>query len=562
MDKGPEEKNKVGRERQAERQVGTEKRKGDGERWSSEDTVQAADGNREGRGQGSVHSLSCCLIGRGSVRRADMNLIRDVRHQLQFKANSQADTAGEGTLSLVLPPPLCIKKYDLFIECVWAVPDPAPTKPSPGPPHHFHPASPTLPLSSSSSSSGNGKRASSSSQLQTQTPPQQQCQLSSASARYPPREVPPRFRQQEHKQLLKRGQPLPAGALSALTLSSSSSSSPSSSYSSSSSTTTGSTSPNSATSAASKRHPADRDPLSPLPPCITPTIPVSPADWGPLSSRQPAAVQTDSPVADISLQSGCIAQYETSHWGASLPVDSCSSANSWDKVNIDKSDTEAWPSINHSSDTSHTAAQECTLGSASSNTDNSAVTTTSSCRNLSMATGAAGQPAHYPSLKANNNMMTGPGSANTCGSRGWGADGKQDGMNGGRVGMPNNWGVPNFNMNLNPNANPSAWPVLGQEAGGGCGIGPNAVSNSPSLPPGINGNGNMGDGRLGGAENGGGGWGGLISANEHDQQHPSANANMSYKMEPSNLNTDGPNHTKQQQQQQQQAQEPMSPIHG
>ncbi|KAJ4944559.1 hypothetical protein JOQ06_013102 [Pogonophryne albipinna] len=262
---------------------------------------------------------------------------------------------------------------------------------------------------------------------------------------------------------------------------------------------------------------------------------------------------------DISLQSGCIAQYETSHWGASLPVDSCSSANSWDKVNIDKSDTEAWPSINHSSDTSHTAAQECTLGSASSNTDNSAVTTTSSCRNLSMATGAAGQPAHYPSLKANNTMMTGHGSANTCGSRGWGADGKQDGMNGGRVAMPNNWGVPNFNMNLNPNANPSAWPVLGQEAGGGCGIGPNAVSNSPSLPPGINGNGNMGDGRLGGAENGGGGWGGLISSNEHDQQHPSTNTNMSYKMEPSNLNTDGPNHTKQQQQQ---AQEPMSPIHG
>ncbi|XP_063739200.1 trinucleotide repeat-containing gene 6C protein isoform X1 [Eleginops maclovinus] len=396
------------------------------------------------------------------------------------------------------------------------VPEPAPTKPSPGPPHHFHPASPTLPLSSSSSSSsGNGKRASSSSQLPTQTPPQQQCQLSSACARYPPREVPPRFRQQEHKQLLKRGQPLPAGALSTLTLSSSSS--PSSSYSSSS-TTTGCTSPNSTASAESKRHP------------------------------------------DISLQSGCIAQYETSHWGASLPVDSSSSANNWDKVIIDKSDTDAWPSNNHSSDLSHTAAQECTLGSASSNTDNIAVTTTSSCRNLSMATGAAGQPAHYPSLKANNNMMTGPGSANTCGNRSWGSDGKQDGMSGGRVGMPNNWGTPNFNMNLNPNANPSAWPVLGQEAVGGCGIGPNVVSNSPSLPPGINGNGNMGNGNLGGAENGSGGWGGLISANENDQQHPSTNTNMSFKMEPSNLNTDGPNHTKQQQQQQ--AQEPMSPIHG
>lgn len=139
------------------------------------------------------------------------------------------------------------------VYCICPVPEPAPTKPSPGPSHHLHPASPTLSLSSSSS--GNGKRASSSSQLATQTPPQQQCQLSSASARYPPREVPPRFRQQEHKQLLKRGQPLPAGALSALTVSSSSSSSssPSSPYSSSS-TSTSSTTPNSATSTADKQH--------------------------------------------------------------------------------------------------------------------------------------------------------------------------------------------------------------------------------------------------------------------------------------------------------------------
>ncbi|XP_031144640.1 trinucleotide repeat-containing gene 6C protein-like isoform X2 [Sander lucioperca] len=395
------------------------------------------------------------------------------------------------------------------------VPEPAPTKPSPGPPHHLHPASPTLPLFSSSSSSGNGKRASSSSQLPTQTPPQPQCQLSSASARYPPREVPPRFRQQEHKQLLKRGQPLPAGALSSLTLSCSSSSSSSSPSSySTSSTITSSTSPNSTTSTASKHHP------------------------------------------DISLQSGSVPQYETSHWGASLPVDSSSSANSWDKVIIDESDTEAWPSISHSSDPSHPAAPECPLGSASSNADTSAVTTTTSSSFLSMATGAAGQQAHYPSLKANNNMMTGPGSANTCGNRGWGSDGKQDGMNGGRVGAPNNWGSPNFNLNLNPNANPSAWPVLGHEGGGGCGIGPNAVSNSQSLPPGINGNGNMGNGSLGGADNGGGGWIG-ISANENDQQHPSANTSLSFKMEPSNLNTDRPNHTKQQQDH-----EPMSPIHG
>ncbi|KAM9857702.1 trinucleotide repeat-containing gene 6C protein [Aulostomus maculatus] len=391
------------------------------------------------------------------------------------------------------------------------VPEPAPTKPSPGLPHHLHPASPTLPLSSFSS--GNGKRASSSSQLPTQTPSQQQCQSSSASARYPPREVPPRFRQQEHKQLLKRGQPLPAGALSTLTLSSSSSSSsssPSLSYSSSSTSTSSST-PNSAGFTPGKQHP------------------------------------------DISFQSGPPSQYENCHWGASLQVDSPSIANSWDKVIIDGSDTEAWPSISRSSDPSHPAAPECPLSSASSNPDTSAVTTTSSSSFLSMATGATGQQAHYASLKSNNNMMTGPGSANTLASnRSWVSDAKQDGMNGGRVGAPSNWGSPNFNLNLNPNANPSAWPVLGHEGGGNV-IGPNGVSNSTSHPPGINGNGN-----LGGADTCGGGWVGMIAANENDQQRPSTNTSLSFNMEPANLNTDGPNHSKQQQQ----AQEPMSPIHG
>lgn len=172
-----------------------------------------------------------------------------------------------------------------------------------------------------------------------------------------------------------------------------------------------------------------------------------------------------------------------------------------------------------------------------------------------MATGAAGQQAHYPSLKANNNMMTGPGSTNILtGNRGWGLDTKQDGINGSRVGATNNWGSTNFNLNLNPNANPSAWPVLGHEGGG---IGPNGVSNSPSLPPGINGNGNIGNGSLGGADNGGGGWVGMISANENDQQRSSTNSSLSFNMEPANLNTDQ-NHTNQQQQ----AQEPMSPIHG
>ena len=50
------------------------------------------------------------------------------------------------------------------------------------------------------SSSSNGKRAPAGGQQP-------------AASRYLPREVPPRFRQQEQKQLLKRGQPLPTGAL-------------------------------------------------------------------------------------------------------------------------------------------------------------------------------------------------------------------------------------------------------------------------------------------------------------------------------------------------------------
>ncbi|MFT7804100.1 trinucleotide repeat-containing gene 6C protein isoform X1 [Arapaima gigas] len=82
---------------------------------------------------------------------------------------------------------------------------PESAKPSPSPPHPADPSvTPSVPAVNSS---GNGKRAPSSVQ-------QQQQQQQPAAPRYPPREVPPRFRQHEHKQLLKRGQPLPAGTLS------------------------------------------------------------------------------------------------------------------------------------------------------------------------------------------------------------------------------------------------------------------------------------------------------------------------------------------------------------
>ncbi|XP_072539400.1 trinucleotide repeat-containing gene 6C protein isoform X2 [Salminus brasiliensis] len=61
----------------------------------------------------------------------------------------------------------------------------------------------SLSIPSSSSSSSNGSRSPCS--LQQLQPPQ-------CVPRFPPREVPPRFRHHEHKQLLKRGQPLPTAA--------------------------------------------------------------------------------------------------------------------------------------------------------------------------------------------------------------------------------------------------------------------------------------------------------------------------------------------------------------
>lgn len=77
--------------------------------------------------------------------------------------------------------------------------------------HPTHPLPPINPsaVPSASSSSGDGKRAPSGGQPQT-APQHLQTLL---QQRYPPREVPPRFRQQEHKQLLKRSQPLPSGTL-------------------------------------------------------------------------------------------------------------------------------------------------------------------------------------------------------------------------------------------------------------------------------------------------------------------------------------------------------------
>nr|XP_015211682.1 PREDICTED: trinucleotide repeat-containing gene 6C protein isoform X4 [Lepisosteus oculatus] len=373
---------------------------------------------------------------------------------------------------------------------------PESAKPSSSAPHPANPsATPSVPAVSTS---GNGKRA----------PPsvQQQQQQQPAALRYPPREVPPRFRQHEHKQLLKRGQPLPAGTL-------------------------------------------------------------------PLGTGPPGA---DSPLhtagkqhAELPHQSGLGAQYENPHWGPQPTSRSEANSSSWDQVIIDERDTEAWPSISRGD--SH-APPECTTDTDCAKE----ISSSSSSSSMSMATGGGQQghfPAHHPSSKTSanhsGNMVSGQGGA----SRGWGSgpahcpstiggEGKTDNLPVGGRGQPC-WGSSNFNLNLNPNANPAAWPVLGHEGNGmgGGGLGGNNPPPAPNLcspagaPPvqGNSGGGNMGsaNGNLAGG-NGSNAWGSLLPP-DATEPRSSPSTNVSFSVEPQNLNTDGPNNTKQ---------EPLSPIHG
>ncbi|XP_059414319.1 trinucleotide repeat-containing gene 6C protein-like isoform X1 [Carassius carassius] len=360
------------------------------------------------------------------------------------------------------------------------VPDSA--KPSPTPPP---PTNPSVP-SASSSTDGNGKHAPSSNQQQQQPP----------APRYPPREVPPRFRQHEHKQLLKRGHPLPAGSTALV-------------------------------------QPVSANPTSQLFSCQThPELPP---------------------------QSSLAAQYENISPSRSATTASTNSCSSWDPLIIDECDTEAWPSI--SCKESHAPAG-CPL-------DTESISDISS---MSMATGA-GQQGHFSTnhpSKANASHSGGLLSSQGGASRGWGPGpslaGGGEGKN--EVSSPSGgtrgWGSSNFNLNLNPNANPSAWPVLGHE-GNGVGGGSSGESNPPPnicSPPGtLPSQGPSSSGSIGGANgnsagNGGSGngsttWGSIVPS-DSSEPHSTPSTNVSFSSEPQNLNTDGPNHTKQ---------EPRSPGH-
>ncbi|XP_035035756.1 trinucleotide repeat-containing gene 6C protein isoform X3 [Hippoglossus stenolepis] len=428
-------------------------------------------------------------------------------------------------------------------EQITKVPDSAKLDPTPPLPPINPSAAPSV-----APSSGNGKRAPSGGQPQTAQQPQTLLQQ-----RYPPREVPPRFRQQEHKQLLKRGQPLPSGSLLLTT------------------TTRPST-----TEPAAAAVPAHSSPSC--------------------SSSSTASLPTDLPP-----QSSQGAQYDNPLWGH-LPTNrsatsaaSSTNLSGWDQLIIDQKDTEAWPSITLSK--SQAPPGGCPLDtdpgrltSSSSSSSSGSSSTSSSCSTVTMATGANSQTGHFPAnhLSSKANSGTSPAShsgtsmlsSQVAANRSWGSgpgpshcppqssvgnEGKSDSPVGGAGSR--GWGssssTTNYNLNLNPNANPSAWPMLGHDGagiGGGSSGGANTISppqptpnlcNQPGPPPaqtstctGANTNSNSSG--IGSA------WGGLMTS-DMSEPHPSPSTNVSFSSEPQNLKTDGPNHTNKQ--------EPSSPIH-
>ncbi|XP_075418392.1 trinucleotide repeat-containing gene 6C protein isoform X2 [Tenrec ecaudatus] len=372
---------------------------------------------------------------------------------------------------------------------------PEPTKTCSSQPQPAGPSPSTSTSTVSSSSSSNGKRLSASGQQP-------------AASRYLPREVPPRFRQQEQKQLLKRGQPLPAGAL-----------------------TSGSPTQGAGPAA------------------------VSPPPLSGASPQQPSKLRPDLS------HGGLVDHYESPHWGQQPPHRSEASC-SWDKVTADRPDQEAGPPT---TGTETEAASECPTDTDSASTcgsENSSMATGSTqgtCTGHPKKTNGnnGSSSTLVQSTATPSTLGAGAASSNGNSARGWGVttgsgaglahcslggssggEGKLDNVMGDSR-SPNCWGASNsnagINLNLNPNANPAAWPVLGHE-------GTVAAGNPSSICSPVN-----AIGQSLGSQNGStagplGAWGSLLPQESTEPQTPPA-PNVSISVHPQNLSSDGPNNT-------------------
>ncbi|XP_060705536.1 trinucleotide repeat-containing gene 6B protein isoform X1 [Hemiscyllium ocellatum] len=241
------------------------------------------------------------------------------------------------------------------------------------------------------------------------------------AARYLPREVPPRFRQHEHKVLLKRGQPPPpsCGLLG------------------------GGAGP--------------------------PGLPGSnPGAAQPLTQPN-CPLQHGSTPVDTN-PGGAGSNYANSAWGSGSS--STDLNHGWDKLIVDGSDMEAWPCITGRDSES-----------ASEHVDNEGASNFGSEKSLPPGSGAArsckGAANQFAAGSGKNECKLGawnmglvpkPSHASSISSE------SKDGLNNWKnLSNPDGAGL---GLTLNPNINPSAWPVLGQEGNSGKGTLETDVSSS------------------------------------------------------------------------------------
>ncbi|XP_069764227.1 trinucleotide repeat-containing gene 6B protein-like isoform X5 [Narcine bancroftii] len=230
------------------------------------------------------------------------------------------------------------------------------------------------------------------------------------AARYLPREVPPRFRQQEHKVLLKRGQPPPpsCGLLG------------------------GGAGP--------------------------PGVPGSnPGTAQPLTQPNGPLQHGTTPV-DTN-PGGAGSNYANSAWGSGSS--STDLNHGWDKLIVDGSDMEAWPCITGRDSES-----------ASEHVDNEGASSLGSEKGLPPGSGAArsckGAANQFAAGSGKNECKLGawnmglvpkPSHASSISSE------SKEGLNNWKnLSSPDGAGL---GLTLNPNINPSAWPILGQEGTSG-----------------------------------------------------------------------------------------------
>ncbi|XP_065279888.1 trinucleotide repeat-containing gene 6B protein isoform X2 [Emys orbicularis] len=244
-----------------------------------------------------------------------------------------------------------------------------------------------------------------------------------SAARYMPREVPPRFRcQQDHKVLLKRGQPPPP---SCMLLGGGAG----------------------------------------LPPSSAPGA--NPNNAQPVTG---ALLQSDSGTATDSTIGGAAASnYANSTWGSGAASNNGTNANPthvWDKVIVDGSDMEEWPCI----------ASKDAESSSENTTDNNSASNPGSEKST--------LPGSTTSNKGKGSQCQSGSAGNECNLGAWKSDPKAKSVQSSNPAAESNNGLGNWRnlsgqdrigpgsgfSNFNPKSNPSAWPALVQEGNSRKGI--------------------------------------------------------------------------------------------